>query len=205
MSEADFPEVDDNLLNDPQEDQPPVEGDIQGEEEGDDPELEAMKQRVKEMEEEARKLQAMQTQVEKQMAAVIASESKEDIDARSIYVGNVDYQATPDELQQHFAACGTINRVTILCDAYTGHPKGFGYIEFSEKASVENSLVMDESVFKGRQIKVSPKRTNVPGLKMRGGGARGGMRGGPRGRFNPYMAGPRPAFGAPGFRPRARF
>lgn len=35
----------------------------------------------------------------------------------------VDYHATPEEIQQHFASCGTINRVTILFDKYTG-PKG---------------------------------------------------------------------------------
>ena len=43
-------------------------------------------------------------------------------DERSVYVGQVDYSASPEELQEHFAACGTINRVTILCDRY-GQPK----------------------------------------------------------------------------------
>ena len=36
----------------------------------------------------------------------------------------VDYQSTAEELGQHFQACGPINRVTILCDKYTGSPKG---------------------------------------------------------------------------------
>jgi polyadenylate-binding protein 2 len=36
----------------------------------------------------------------------------------------VDYGATPEELQAHFQAVGTINRITILCDKFTGHPKG---------------------------------------------------------------------------------
>ena len=40
------------------------------------------------------------------------------------YVGQVDYEATPEELQAHFAPCGTINRVTIICDRVTGHAKG---------------------------------------------------------------------------------
>ena len=40
------------------------------------------------------------------------------------YVGQVDYEATPEELRAHFAGCGTINRITILCDKFTGHPKG---------------------------------------------------------------------------------
>ncbi len=36
----------------------------------------------------------------------------------------VDYSTTPEELQEFFSACGTVNRVTILCDKFTGHPKG---------------------------------------------------------------------------------
>ena len=42
----------------------------------------------------------------------------------SIYVGQVDYNATPEELLAHFGACGTVERVTIVCDKMTGRPKG---------------------------------------------------------------------------------
>lgn len=42
--------------------------------------------------------------------------SKEEADNRSVYVGQVDYSATPEELQVHFKDCGTVNRVTILTD-----------------------------------------------------------------------------------------
>ena len=57
-------------------------------------------------------------------AAAAASEAadREEIDARSVYVGNVDYVCTPEELQQHFQQCGTVNRVTILTDK-GGNPK----------------------------------------------------------------------------------
>ena len=37
----------------------------------------------------------------------------------------VDYGAAAEELEQHFHGCGSVNRVTILCDKYTGHPKGY--------------------------------------------------------------------------------
>lgn len=66
----------------------------------------------------------------------------------------MDYEATPDELQSHFEACGTINRVTILCDKFTGLPKGYAYIEFADKDGAENALALDNSPFKGRQLKV---------------------------------------------------
>ncbi|KAI8914008.1 hypothetical protein DFJ77DRAFT_483660 [Powellomyces hirtus] len=140
-----------------------------------------MQARIQEMEQEAQKLREMQAQVEKDMGgSTNGDESKEDVDSRSIYIGNVDYSSTPEEIQGHFQSCGTINRVTILCDKWTGHPKGYAYVEFADPAIVNNALVLNDSLFKGRIIKVIAKRTNVPG--MRGGrGGRGGFRGGYRG------------------------
>lgn len=81
-------------------------------------------------------------------------EEKMEVDNRSIYVGNVDYGATAEELEQHFHGCGSINRVTILCNKFDGHPKGFAYIEFGDRDSVQTAMAMDESLFRGRQIKV---------------------------------------------------
>ena len=80
-----------------------------------------MKRRVAEMEAEAAKLREMQATLDDRSDA---REDKEDIDARSIFVGNVDYGASPEEIQAHFQSCGSINRVTILLDKFTGHPKG---------------------------------------------------------------------------------
>eukprot|EP00571_Detonula_confervacea_P005136 CAMPEP_0172327950 /NCGR_PEP_ID=MMETSP1058-20130122/60097_1 /TAXON_ID=83371 /ORGANISM="Detonula confervacea, Strain CCMP 353" /LENGTH=140 /DNA_ID=CAMNT_0013045043 /DNA_START=43 /DNA_END=465 /DNA_ORIENTATION=- len=51
-------------------------------------------------------------------------------DGHSIYVGQVDYSSTPEELLAHFESCGTVERVTIVCDKFTGRPKGFAYLEF---------------------------------------------------------------------------
>lgn len=82
-----------------------------------------MKKRVAEMESEAAKLREMQETLDEQSESL--REDKEDIDARSIFVGNVDYGASPEEIQAHFQSCGSINRVTILLDKFTGHPKGF--------------------------------------------------------------------------------
>lgn len=160
-----------------------------------DPELEAIKVRVKEMEEEAEKLKQMQDEVDRQMnlspnnksgsQQTLSLEEKQEIDTRSIYVGNVDYSTTADDLERHFHGCGSVNRVTILTDKYTGHPKGFAYVEFAEKDSVQIAVALDESSFKGRIIKVCPKRTNRPGISTtnrapahRGGyGGYGGFRG----------------------------
>ncbi|XP_042413338.1 polyadenylate-binding protein 2-like isoform X1 [Zingiber officinale] len=151
--------------------------------EADTKDLDEMKKRLKEMEEEAAALREMQAKVEKEMGgasqdsdgAAASQASKEEVDARSIYVGNVDYVCTPEEVQQHFQSCGTVNRVTILTDKF-GQPKGFAYVEFLETEAVQEALQLNESELHGRQIKVAAKRTNVPGMKQ--------FR--PR-RFNPYM------------------
>ncbi|CAK9170849.1 unnamed protein product [Ilex paraguariensis] len=87
----------------------------------------------------------------------------------------VDYACTPEEVQQHFQSCGTVNRVTILTDKY-GQPKGFAYVEFLEVEAVQEALQLNESELHGRQLKVMAKRTNVPGMKQYG-----------QRRFNPYM------------------
>ncbi|WOK93343.1 hypothetical protein Cni_G02040 [Canna indica] len=147
-------------------------------------ELDEMKKRLKEMEEEAAALREMQAKVEKEMGSMQdpASDSasqatKEEVDSRSVFVGNVDYACTPEEVQQHFQSCGTVNRVTILTDKF-GQPKGFAYVEFVEVEAVQEALQLNESELHGRQIKVAAKRTNVPGMKQ--------FR--PR-RFNPYFGG----------------
>jgi polyadenylate-binding protein 2 len=86
--------------------------------------VETMQARLAEMEAEAQKIREMQESVDKEHSALSTQDNPEDVDARSVFVGNVDYSVAPEELQAHFASCGTILRVTILCDKITGHPKG---------------------------------------------------------------------------------
>ncbi|KAK4126710.1 RNA-binding domain-containing protein [Parathielavia appendiculata] len=150
-----------------------------GDGDNDEEEISAMKRRVAEMEAEAAKLREMQASLDQ--ARQDLSEDKEDVDNRSIFVGNVDYSTSPEELQAHFQSCGSINRVTILLDKFTGQPKGYAYVEFSEPSLVAQALVLNDSVFKGRTIKVEPKRTNIPGMSR--GRGRSGFRGGGRGGF----------------------
>ncbi|KAF8930499.1 cytoplasmic RNA-binding protein [Haplosporangium gracile] len=170
-----------------------------------DEEIEAMKQRVKEMEAEAAKLREMQAQAEKDMN--MGEEDKEAVDSRSVYVGNVDWGSTPEEIQAHFQSCGTINRITILCDKWTGQPKGYAYVEFADASSVANAMVLNDSLFRARLIKVTPKRTNIPGMAARGRGrGRGAYRGGFAGHHGGYGGGgghhpygsPPPMYGPPG-------
>ena len=163
-----------------------------------DAELEEMKSKVKEMEDEAEKLRQIQDQVETDMAGgEEEAETTAEEDSRSVYVGQVDYSATPEELQEHFAGCGTVNRVTILCDKFR-NPKGYAYIEFESAECVEAAVALNDSEFKGRQLKVTAKRTNVHGFggkgKGKGKGGKGKGKGKGKGGYKGYQ---------PYFRPKA--
>merc|ERR1719233_1893913 len=150
----------------------------------------SMKQKIKEMEAEAKKIEAMQTLADSRPPVPA---NGPDADLASIYVGNVDYSTKPEELQIFFSSCGAVQRVTILTDKWTGHPKGFAYVQFRSAEAVANAVLLNESEFKGRQLKVCEKRTNIPGYNRGGYGSyRGGYRGyrgrGYRGRYRGYRS-----------------
>ncbi|GBG28800.1 RNA-binding protein SGN1 [Hondaea fermentalgiana] len=122
--------------------------------------------------------------------------------ALNIFVGNLHDDVGPQDLNDFFKDCGTVNRITILCDKHTGQSKGFAYMEFEEPEAIDLALELNETELMGKAIKVSRKRKNVPrhqlgrgrgrgrgGFRGRGrGGFRGGSRGRGRGRgrFQPY-------------------
>ncbi|RRT55740.1 hypothetical protein B296_00012737 [Ensete ventricosum] len=130
-------------------------------------ELDEMKKRLKEMEEEAAALREIQAKVEKEMGAAqgpisspmsnngrrYTSPIASSLLPRIVGCWEVDYACTPEEVQQHFQSCGTVNRVTILTDKF-GQPKGFAYVEFLELEAVQDALQLNESELHGRQIKV---------------------------------------------------
>ena len=147
---------------------------VEGEEGDDnlDMEIEEMRLKVKEMEEQ---LKGQQTELAEGAGG---EEEFAGDDNASVYIGHVDYAATPQELYTHFAECGTVKRVTILCDKWTNHPKGFAYMEFEDVASVEKAVTLNDSTFCGRKIKVLPKRTNLPGHNKGQKGSKKGFKSG---------------------------
>jgi polyadenylate-binding protein 2 len=150
-------------------------------EDGDEEEetLEEMQKRLESLDEELNKINKSQQEILSNIDAV-----NDTIDEKSVYVGQVDYAATEEELKEHFKSCGVISRVHIVTTKYK-KPKGFAYIEFAEKDSVISALKYDgTSVFKDRTLTVVPKRINVPPAALRGfDGGRFGGRGGRFGRF----------------------
>lgn len=166
--------------------------------------VEAYKKRLQDIDQQTSELQELFGADQSMVDAELEIE-KQDIDSRSIYVGNVDYATAPVELQQHFISVGEVNRVTIMKNKLTGQPKGFAYIEFEQIDSVDRAIAtLDGSTFRDRELKVVAKRTNIPGLSSRGRGrgssrgirgrgrgrgrGRAGFRGSFRGKegFNPY-------------------
>jgi polyadenylate-binding protein 2 len=164
----------------------------------DDAEIEEMKRRVAELEDLAR-TKAEEGAEEGAVAVARVTTvvpSGVNVDVRSVYVSNVDFAAQPEELQDYFQACGTVDRVTILCDHATGRPRGFAYVEFKEAEGATNARLLDGTEFKARPIRVVPKRATVPGMRSRGrargrggggGSARGAIRA--RGRGGPLPHG----------------
>lgn len=104
------------------------------EEDGDDEEdLEKLQAEIARMEAEAARITKETEQLQKKKDAVESSAAGKPAaaggeapsrDGLSIYVGQVDYSTTPEELLAHFQPCGTVERVTIVCDKMTGRPKG---------------------------------------------------------------------------------
>ena len=83
---------------------------------------------------------------------------QEEIDGRSVYVGNVDYQSTPEQLEEFFHGVGVIERVTILFDRFSGLPKGYAYIEFEQTESVQKAIdELHGKEFRGRELRVTAK------------------------------------------------
>jgi RNA recognition motif-containing protein len=93
-----------------------------------------------------------------------------------IYVGNLSYDLTEDELRQEFAAFGEVASVDIITDKYSGRPKGFGFVEMATKSEGEAAIAeLNGKTLKERTIVVNEAR---PRTDNRGGGSYGSRRGG---------------------------
>jgi RNA recognition motif-containing protein len=73
-------------------------------------------------------------------------------DCRTIFVGNLPFDTTEDDLGDRFRWCGKISNVRLAINWRNNKFKGFGYIEFEDQISVIKSLDMHEKDVKGRQI-----------------------------------------------------
>jgi len=108
--------------------------------------------------------------------------------AAKLFVGNLSFQATEEDLRELFQQAGNVETVRIITDQFTGRPRGFGFVEMATKEEATKAVEMlNGRLFRDRNLVVDEAR---PQPQRSGGG--GGDRGGGGGR------GPRPGGSAPG-------
>ena len=97
-----------------------------------------------------------------------------------LYVGNLSYSTTEDDLRTLFAEAGTVTSVALIKDRDTGQSKGFGFVEMSNQVEAEKAISMFNGRMIGeREIKVNlarPREDRGGGFGNRGGRQRGGAR-----------------------------
>jgi len=99
----------------------------------------------------------------------------------NIYVGNLSYEITEDELRQAFAANGEVGAVNVVTDRYTGRPRGFAFVEMPQDEQARQAIQkLNGTALKGRNITVNEARPRESRPPRRDGGGGGG--GGGRGR-----------------------
>ena len=91
-----------------------------------------------------------------------------------LYVGNLPYSVTEEQLHQHFGQHGSVLSARIVTDKFTGRSKGFGFIEMSSDAEAERAInAINGTEFEGRNVVVSEARPQAPRESSFGGGGAG--------------------------------
>jgi cold-inducible RNA-binding protein len=100
---------------------------------------------------------------------------------KKLYVGNLAYSVTDGDLEQMFAAHGTVQSVQVIMDRDTGRSKGFGFVEMGSDAEAQAAIAaLNGKDSGGRALTVNEARPKTEGGGGRGGsgGGRGGYGGG---------------------------
>lgn len=112
----------------------------------------------------------------------------------NIYVGNLSFEASEDDIRQAFAAYGQVTSVAIIKDQFTGKSRGFAFVEMGNATEAQAAIQgLNGKEIKGRPLKVNEARPREEGGRRPGGG--GGGFGGGGGRSS---GGPRGGTGSRG-------
>jgi RNA recognition motif-containing protein len=100
---------------------------------------------------------------------------------RKLYVGNLPYSATEQDLQDLFATAGTVETVNVMRDMATGRARGFAFVEMASDEDAQKAISMlNDRDFGGRNLSVNEARPKTGGggggYGAGGGGGRGGRR-----------------------------
>ncbi len=97
---------------------------------------------------------------------------------KKLYVGNLPFQTTEDELQDLFAQAGPVESVRVMRDMATGRARGFAFVEMTTDEGAESAInQFHEKDFGGRPLTVNEARPQMPRPGGGGGGGFGGGRG----------------------------
>ena len=95
-----------------------------------------------------------------------------------LYVGNLAYAVTNEDLMELFAQVGTVEKAVVVTDKFSGQSRGFGFVEMADQDGATKAIeTLNETDLKGRRIKIDQARD---GGGPRGGGGGGGERRGGR-------------------------
>src|SRR3954466_4660502 len=110
----------------------------------------------------------------------------------NIYVGNLAFGVTQDELTEAFSSFGRVTSAKIIIDRETGNPRGFAFVEMADNNEALKAIQgMNGVPLQGRPISVNEARPRVPGGAGGGGGFGGGAGGGFGGGGSRGNGGPR--------------
>ncbi len=96
----------------------------------------------------------------------------------NIYVGNLPFSATEDELRQLFSEYGQVQSAKIIIDRETGRSKGFGFVEMSDNIAQTAITELNQSEYEGKKLTVNEARPKRDNFNDNRGGGRGGFGGG---------------------------
>ena len=96
---------------------------------------------------------------------------------KKLYVGNLPFSATDEEVSELFSQHGTVHSVALINDRETGRPRGFGFVEMDDDAANAAIQALDGAEMGGRALRVNEAQER----RRRGGGYGGGGGGGGRG------------------------
>jgi len=76
-----------------------------------------------------------------------------------LYVGNLDYSVTSQNLEELFSEAGEVVEATVITDKYSGRSKGFGFVQMKDDKQAKKALEMfNEKEYKGRTLRVDEAR-----------------------------------------------
>ena len=75
--------------------------------------------------------------------------------SKRIYVGNLPFSATEDEIRELFSQHGTVESVNLITDRETGRPRGFGFVEMADEEAAAAISALDQKEMGGRNLKVN--------------------------------------------------